>query len=130
MGGPLHERNRSREGQMLVLLLTLAVAFGSFCVWLFVRIVNRRERWAMWTVAALPALLVFAYLGAYALLYEPMWTIPYFGAANWERYPVLRGSQSNDELFRSVFGVAHRIDRKLRADFWSETRPYRGGKHP
>jgi hypothetical protein len=29
-----------------ILLLILAVAFAAFCVWLTVRIVNRRERWA------------------------------------------------------------------------------------
>ena len=37
---------------MAILLLTVAVAFAAFCVWLTVRIVNRRERWAKWTLAA------------------------------------------------------------------------------
>ena len=31
----------------------LGIAFAAFCVWLTVRIVNRRERWAKWTLAAL-----------------------------------------------------------------------------
>jgi hypothetical protein len=30
-----------------------AVAFSAFCMWLAVRIVNRRERWAIWTLAGL-----------------------------------------------------------------------------
>jgi hypothetical protein len=34
-----------------ILLPALAVAFAAFCVWLTVRIVNRRERWAKWTLA-------------------------------------------------------------------------------
>jgi ABC-type Fe3+ transport system permease subunit len=38
---------------MTVLLPALAVAFATFCVWLTVRIVNRRERWAQWTLAAI-----------------------------------------------------------------------------
>jgi|SRR5579863_7731078 len=36
---------------MTALLPTLAVAFTAFCVWLTVRIVNRRERWAKWMLA-------------------------------------------------------------------------------
>ena len=36
---------------MTVLLPTLAVAFAALCAWLIVRIVNRRERWAKWTLA-------------------------------------------------------------------------------
>jgi hypothetical protein len=35
---------------MSILLPALAVAFAAFCVWLGVRIVNRRERWAKWTL--------------------------------------------------------------------------------
>jgi len=37
---------------MTILLSTLAVAFAAICVWLVVRIVKRRERWAKWTLAA------------------------------------------------------------------------------
>lgn len=37
---------------MTVMLPTLAVAFTAFCVWLTVRIVNRRERWAKRMLAA------------------------------------------------------------------------------
>ena len=36
---------------MTLFLSTLAVAFAALCVWLTVRIVNRRERWAKWTLA-------------------------------------------------------------------------------
>jgi hypothetical protein len=37
---------------MSIILPVLAVAFAAFCVWLVVRIFNRRERWAKWTLAA------------------------------------------------------------------------------
>jgi hypothetical protein len=40
---------------MTILLSTLAVAFAAFCVWLVVRIVNRKELWAKWTAALLVA---------------------------------------------------------------------------
>src|SRR6185503_7212564 len=36
---------------MSLVLPTLAILFAAFCVWLTVRIVNRRERWAKWTLA-------------------------------------------------------------------------------
>src|SRR5258708_34991047 len=36
----------------VMLLPTLAVAFAAFCVWLTVRIVSRRERWAKWALGA------------------------------------------------------------------------------
>jgi len=36
---------------MTILLPTLGVAFAAACVWLGVRFVNRRERWAKSTLA-------------------------------------------------------------------------------
>jgi type II secretion system protein G len=46
---------------MSIVLPALAVAFAAFCVWLSVRICNRRERWAKWTLgAALVGMLIFA----------------------------------------------------------------------
>ena len=49
---------------MTIILLIPAVAFAALCVWLTVRIVNRRERWAKWTLAGvlgLPALYVASF---------------------------------------------------------------------
>ena len=34
-----------------MLLAIVGFALAAFCVWLTVRIVNRRERWAKWTLA-------------------------------------------------------------------------------
>lgn len=36
---------------MGIVMSVLAVAFAALCVWLTVRIINRRERWARWTLA-------------------------------------------------------------------------------
>jgi hypothetical protein len=44
---------------MTVLLPTLCVALAALYVWLTVRIVNRRERWAKWTLAALVVVAVY-----------------------------------------------------------------------
>src|SRR5262245_43617677 len=37
-------------------LSIIGVAFAAVCIWLTVRIVNRRERWVKWTVAAIVGL--------------------------------------------------------------------------
>ena len=44
---------------MSIILPALAVAFAAFCVWLTVRIVNRRERWAKWTAAAMAVVILY-----------------------------------------------------------------------
>lgn len=49
---------------MSIILPALGITFAAFCVWLTVRIVNRRERWAKWTLAAvlnLPVLYVASF---------------------------------------------------------------------
>src|SRR5260221_436734 len=43
---------------MIIVMPALAVAFAAFCVWLTVRTVNRRERWATWTALGLLIVLV------------------------------------------------------------------------
>src|SRR5258707_10714891 len=53
-----------RRPRMEILIPALAVAFTAFCVWLAVRIVNRKERWAKWTLAvtlSLPILYVVGF---------------------------------------------------------------------
>ena len=47
---------------MTIILPALAVAFAAFCVWLTVRIVNRKERWAKWTAVGIAMGLPVAYL--------------------------------------------------------------------
>jgi hypothetical protein len=43
---------------MAIMLSALGLTFASVCVWLGVRIVNRRERWAIWSAIGLGALFV------------------------------------------------------------------------
>ena len=52
---------------MALALMIFGVAFAAFCVWLVVRIVNRRERWAKWTAVGLAVILV-----AYPMSLGPM----------------------------------------------------------
>src|SRR6185312_12156154 len=47
---------------MTLALSIFAVAFASLCVWLALRIVNRRERWAKWTLAVIVTATPFVYL--------------------------------------------------------------------
>lgn len=77
---------------MSIILPVLAVAFAAFAVWLFVRIVNRRERWAKWTALAigLPMLYLLG-IGPVARFARDSWP------GNWRceayrigYYPVLR----------------------------------------
>ena len=39
---------------MTIILPALAATFAALCVRLTVRVVNRRERWAKWTLGAVP----------------------------------------------------------------------------
>ena len=60
---------------MTNLVPTLAIAFVAVCVWLLVRIINRRERWAKWTlavIAGLPVLYVASFGPACWWLSEPV----------------------------------------------------------
>jgi len=52
---------------MATALLISGIAFAAFCIWLGVRIVNRRERWAKWTLAAVLVALAM-YLASFGLL--------------------------------------------------------------
>jgi hypothetical protein len=43
---------------MAIALAAFGFALAAFCVWLAVRIVNRRERWAKWTAVGLTVALL------------------------------------------------------------------------
>ena len=89
---------------MSIVLPAVGIAFAAFCVWLAVRIINRRERWAKWTLAAAigtPALYVASFGPAcwvssrmnteseapvISIVYRPLtWT---FAEAQWVNAPV------------------------------------------
>jgi hypothetical protein len=59
---PLAPPPEYNAGMGEVVVAVLGVAFAAFCVWLGVRIVNRRERWAKWTAVALLVLTPVLYV--------------------------------------------------------------------
>jgi nitrate reductase NapE component len=63
------------------LLVAIVAAFGAFCVWLAVRIFNRRERWAKRTALGLVIAVV-----VYPLSFGPAcWLGEEFGWPDWIR---------------------------------------------
>jgi hypothetical protein len=44
---------------MATVLVIIGAAFAAFCIWLAVRIVNRREWWAKWTAAGLSVVVAY-----------------------------------------------------------------------
>jgi hypothetical protein len=58
---------------MEIALSVFGIAFVAFCVWLTVRIINRRERWAKWTLAGvvgLPLLYVLTMVLSFRMLLQ------------------------------------------------------------
>lgn len=76
---------------MIILLPGLAVAFAALCVWLSVRIVNRRERWAKRTAWAL----------AFGL---PVLYVASFGPACWiSSYVLDEGDDSEARTVSTIY---------------------------
>jgi hypothetical protein len=74
---------------MTMLLTLFGLAVAAFCVWLTVRIVNRRERWAKWTLVGLVVVLVGYPLSIGPLVYlvaENSDSIPEWGNSILEWY--------------------------------------------
>jgi hypothetical protein len=111
---------------MTIFLPTLAVAFAAFCVWLTVRVVNRRERWAIWSAAIVIALAVYG--SAYFALLDPTprWdkteTVNYAGPMGEANYIIVPAKDAvplpNYRLIGTagdvIFAPAHWVDREIR----------------
>jgi hypothetical protein len=100
--------------------MILATAFAAFCLWLVVRIVNRRERWAKWLGAAVIAWLLIGYplsIGPATWLYYhavPMRFIPAAAASkNFIYWPIMEA--------RSHGWFVHQIDWYL--TLWGDSPP-------
>lgn len=70
------------------------IAFAAFCVWLAVRTINRRERWAKWTLAAVVAVPVLYVLS--------------FGPACWISSRANSGSSVVSAVYRPLTWGASR----------------------
>ena len=84
---------------MTILISALSVAVAAFCVWLTVRIVNQREKWAKWTLAALvglPVLYLLSFGPACWWFSRPQpkscrmvsWIAPTWGCAPQAHWPI------------------------------------------
>ena len=77
------------------IIAALAIACAALCVWLTVRIVNRRERWAKWTVVGLSLVLAYPLSFGPACwiadrcsgVWQPVWNVYYPLAAFAARAP-------------------------------------------
>ena len=82
---------------MTILLPALGVAFAAFCVWLTVRIVNRWERWAKWTLAAFVGLSVL-----YVLSFGPACWISSHTLDRGDRI----GAQTVNMMYQPILSLA------------------------
>lgn len=120
-------------------LAVLGVACAAFCVWLGVRVVNRRERWPKRLAIGLFVVLVIfgPYVTAYTNMVKPRlpdkWSnidgrdlariagpgkielIPDYDPFD----PVTRSYAGRDQAFwENVFEPVHWLDRRVRLDRW------------
>jgi hypothetical protein len=85
---------------MRIILPALVVAFAAFCIWLGVRIVNRRERWAKWMLSAtlaLPVLYVASFGPAARCATSQLIRVDTFVDLYW---PIIRLSEKSDVVKR------------------------------
>src|SRR5579872_7207719 len=103
---------------MAIALAIFEVAFAAFCIWLMVRIVNRRERWAKWTamVLVIAGLTFGSYSGIYLLMVKEHLTWGGFfkkvepDYRSWPNPKPLTYPVFWEKFFRPV----HSLDRKIR----------------
>lgn len=119
---------------MSIILSIFGIAFAAFCVWLGVRIVNRRERWAKWTGIVLAAgFPICAYIGSYALMVNPIEMGAFSAGFYHGRVTPLYalpgrplGSLSH-AFCQRFFGPANSLDRRIRPETWKDKfEPLRG----
>src|SRR5262249_17764059 len=77
---------------MAVALSIFGVAFAALCVWLTVRIVNRRERWAKRTLAA-------------AIIGVPVLYVATFGPACWITSQLQYGNYAVSAFYKPLVGI-------------------------
>jgi hypothetical protein len=112
---------------MAIVLLTFGTVFAALCIWLAVRFINRRERWATWTAVVLPFAMMIIYAGAYfALAQERLPNTFGYGARPGISYCdddhplVYRPATDREILLARFFQPAHWIDQHIvRPGYWA-----------
>jgi len=74
-----------------IVLPVLGLIFAAFCIWLGVRLVNRREQWAKWTLATVAGL--------------PLLYVASFGPACWASSHAEFGAGAVTVVYRPLAGV-------------------------
>lgn len=107
---------------MSVALSIAGAAFTAFCIWLTVRIANRRERWAKWTAVGLVVVLIptCGYVTAYFCMVTPQKPGAAGGSGPWPKWPDYTGpiGDRDQDFWENVFAPVHWIDTRLRPDVW------------
>jgi hypothetical protein len=106
---------------MFDLVAVLAFVFVATCIWLTVRVVNRRERWAKRTLAGMFS--AGALVGAYAFVYTRMvrQSVPddFIGPGKVALVPEYDEISGIDQsVCEKVFAPAHWVDRRVRPNIW------------
>lgn len=81
---------------MTVLFSVLSIAFAASCVWLTIHIVNRRERWAKRTLAAVVIGVPFLYVASFGPVCW-WWSNPWRQPS--DKYFIPRKMEPSEELF-------------------------------
>jgi hypothetical protein len=116
---------------MALALPIFGVAFAAFCVWLVVRIVNRKERWAKWTLATVVSTAIYG--GGYSALLDsnPQWdkteTVYLPGPFGEGRYIVVPAEGARPiptyrfggAVAKTIFSPAHWLDKNTRRMMWA-----------
>jgi|GEM_PF-3047674 len=112
---------------MIMLPPSLGVALAAICVWLAVRIINRRERWARRTAVAIPFAILIIYAGAYISLAQELLPNTFgYGVRPGIRYcdddcPLVDKPATDREiLLGRFFRPAHWVDQHIvRPGYWA-----------
>jgi hypothetical protein len=118
---------------MTILIPALAIAFAAVCIWLMVRIINRKERWAKWTLAVTALFLpvstyVFAYLSVVRAVVPDHWSgygfsdrptiIPLMADYSGKVSEFDLKPPRNQATWERFFAPVHAIDREIRPRVW------------
>ncbi|MBS0262563.1 MAG: hypothetical protein JSS02_11480 [Planctomycetes bacterium] len=114
--------------RMNLVFPVLMVGLGACVIWLLVRFVNRRERWAAWLAVAL--LVGLSYPGAYLALLagKVYWLIGVDAASQQNLYVTSPRYRLSGPVVKSLFAPVHWVDRRVRSEYWNTIENTRGRK--